>query len=224
MQGKVNFPPCTPSASVPVCQSFQNHRTLLLNADYTPFTYPLEPLNAEDTIKGLYMGRYQVVEWSETFAHSPSTEMRLPAVVAVKDYVTDAGLYDIPTCNLQNLYVRDTGLCQYTGTELRLTSPSPSSQATIDHVIPKSRGGKLEWANVVLASQQVNNHKGNQLLENSGLSLRTKPWVPRGADLLYLWLTEQRLASLPSTWHEFLQIKPTPALRRILETLQRAAA
>lgn len=220
MQGKSLILPCTPLVQSSCAQShaaFLNHRTLLLNADYKPFTYPLEPLNAEDTIKGLFLGRYKVVEWSHTYAHSPSMEMRLPAVVAVKDYVPDAGLYGIPTCNLQNLYVRDTGLCQYTGVELRLNSLNPNVQATIDHVHPKSRGGLVEWSNVVLASQSANNRKGSLTLEQSGLILRTQPWTPRGADLLYLWLTQSRLETLPSIWHEFLQVKPTPALRRILE-------
>lgn len=197
--------------------AFHAHRTLLLNADYKPFSYPLEPLNAEDTIRGLCLGRYKVVEWSQTYAHSPSTEMLLPSVVAVKDYVAEAGLYGIPTCNLHNLYVRDTGLCQYTGAELRLSGTTPHNQATIDHVHPRSLGGLLEWSNVVLASQHANNHKSNKSLLGSGLTLLTHPWVPRGADLLYLWLTETRLAMLPATWHEFLQVKPTPALRRVLE-------
>ncbi len=223
MQGNNLILPCTPQHVSSCAHAFQSHRTLLLNADYTPFTYPLEPLNAEDTIRGLFLGRYKVVDWSETFAHSPSCEMRLPAVVAVKDYVPDAGLYGIPACNLPNLYVRDAALCQYTGMELKLNSPNPSMQATIDHVHPKSRGGKIEWTNVVLASQSANNRKGNLTLAQSGLTLRTKPWVPRGADLLYLWLTQARLETLPPTWHEFLQVKPTPTLRRLLEDLDRAA-
>lgn len=223
MQGNKLILPCTPQHVSSCAHAFHAHRTLLLNADYTPFTYPLEPLNAEDTIRGLFLGRYKVVEWSETFAHSPSCEMRLPAVVAVKDYVSEAGLYTVPTCNLPNLYVRDIGLCQYTGTELKLHSPNPSMQATIDHVHPKSLGGLLTWSNVVLASQAANNRKGNLTLAQSGLTLRTQPWVPRGADLLYLWLTQTRLETLPPTWHEFLQVKPTPALRRVLETLASAA-
>lgn len=196
---------------------FQSHRTLLLNADYAPFTYPLEPLNAEDTIKGLCLGRYVVVEWSETYAHSPTLEMRLPSVVAVKDYVADAGLYGVPACNIGNLYVRDKGLCQYTGRELKLHGAGTHTLATMDHVVPKSRGGLLTWENTVLASQYANNAKGDKDLREFGMPLLTKPWVPRGADLLYLWLTEERLASLPQTWHAFLQVVPTPALRRVLE-------
>jgi len=203
-------------ANVPA-HVFNSHRTLLLNADYTPFTYPLEPLNAEDTIKGLCLGRYVVVEWSETYAHSPSLEMRLPSVVAVKEYVTDAGLYGVPACNIGNLYVRDKGLCQYTGRELKLHGVGTHSLATMDHVVPKSRGGLLTWDNTVLASQYANNLKGDKDLKDFGMELLNKPWVPRGADLLYLWLTEERLASLPQTWHAFLQVVPTPALRRVLD-------
>jgi 5-methylcytosine-specific restriction endonuclease McrA len=199
---------------------FAAHRTLILNADYQPLGYPLETLGAEDTLRGYFLGRFHVVNWSETYAHSPTTEQRLPSVVALKDYIPAANLYGTPSLNLHNLYVRDRGLCQYTGQSLKMHASNKEHEATIDHVVPKSRAGGGTWDNVVLASWQANNRKGNQSLERAGLQLLTQPWAPTGADLLYLWLTEDRLAELPNAWQDFLRIlKPTPRLLRVLEKL-----
>jgi 5-methylcytosine-specific restriction endonuclease McrA len=203
---------------------FATHRTLILNADYHPLGYPLETLNAEDTLKGYFLGRFDVVSWSETWAHSPTTELRLPSVVALKSYIPAANLYGTPSCNLHNLFVRDRGLCQYTGQAVRLQAADKAHEATMDHVIPKCQAGAGNWDNVVLASWPANNKKGHLSPEKAGLSLLSQPWVPSGADLLYLWLTEDRLAELPTAWHDYLKIlRPTPRLLRVLERLQLAA-
>jgi 5-methylcytosine-specific restriction endonuclease McrA len=199
---------------------FASHRTLVLNADYHPLGYPLETLGAEDTLKGYFLGRFDVVSWSETWAHSPTTELRLPSVVALRDYVPVANLYGTPSLNLHNLFVRDRGLCQYTGQALKLHAPNKEHEATMDHVVPRSQAGAGAWENVVLASWPANNRKGCLTPERAGLSLRSQPWVPSGADLLYLWLTEDRLAELPTAWHDYLRIlKPTPRLQRVLEKM-----
>lgn len=199
---------------------FAAHRTLMLNADYQPLGYPLETLGPEDTLRGYFMERFHVVSWSETYAHSPTLEQRLPSVVALREYIPAANLYGTPSLNLHNLFVRDRGLCQYTGQSLRLHAPHKEYEATIDHVVPRSKGGEGVWENVVLASWQANNRKSNLSLERAGLNLRSQPWAPTGADLLYLWLTEDRLAELPTAWQDFLRIlKPTPRLLRVLEKL-----
>jgi 5-methylcytosine-specific restriction endonuclease McrA len=212
--------PATPTNSC----LFAAHRTLLLNADYHPLGYPLETLNAEDTLRGYYLGRFHVVGWSETWAHSPTTELRLPSVVALKDYIPTANLYGVPSCTLHNLYVRDRGLCQYTGQTLKLHATSKEHEATMDHVVPRCMGGAGVWDNVVLASWPVNNRKGALSLARAGLQLRTPPWVPTGADLLYLWLSAERLHELPPTWYDYLKVlKPTPRLLRVLERLAHAA-
>jgi 5-methylcytosine-specific restriction endonuclease McrA len=197
---------------------FAKHRTLVLNADYYPLGYPLETLNAEDTLRGYYLNRFQVISLSNTWAHSPTTQLQLPSVVALREYVPAANLYGTPSCTLHNLFVRDKGLCQYTGQALKLHSTDKFHEATMDHVIPKSQAGSGDWANVVLASWPANNRKGSLSPERAGFTLKNLPWVPSGADLLYLWLTEDRLAELPTAWHDYLRVvKPTPRLLRVLE-------
>ncbi|NBV54926.1 MAG: HNH endonuclease [Proteobacteria bacterium] len=196
--------------------AFYQHRTLLLNADYKPLGFPLETLNAEDTIRGMFLERLTVVTESDVYAHSPSCQMRLPSVVALKEYVNPVGLYGVPSCNLHNLFVRERGLCAYSLRELKLKSDSADAAATIDHVISRAEQGEHRWDNVVLASWSINNKKGAKRPEQAGLTLQMKPWVPTGADLLYLWLTEDRLATLPVAWREHLQLVPTTRLQRVL--------
>ena len=86
--------------------------------------------------------------------------------------------------------------------------------------MPRARAGTGHWDNVVLASWPANNRKGCLSPERAGMRLLTQPWVPSGADLLYLWLTEDRLAELPTAWHDYLRVlKPTPRLLRLMEKM-----
>ena len=71
------------------------------------------------------------------------------------------------------IWERDGGVCQYTGRKLR------PSEGNIDHIIPRSRGGKTSWENCVLADKRVNSRKGNRLPEEIGLRLLRPPTIPR---------------------------------------------
>lgn len=203
--------------------AFHNHTTLVLNADYQPLSYPLTKLSAEDTIKELTLGRFNVVEWSNTYAHSVSTEMRLPSVVALREYASPVTLYGVPNPNIENLFVRDMHTCQYTGKKLKRRSPEKDFEGTIDHVTPQAQNGSSRWDNVTLASWRVNNTKGNRRPEEAGLKLRNQPWIPKGLELLFLSLLGESRENLPPEWLQFLNIKPTPRVLRVLETLQIAA-
>lgn len=205
--------------------AFNAHKTLVLNSDLSPLEYPLYKLSAEDTVKDMFLERFFVVEWSDVYAHSIDFEMRLPSVVALRKYASQKNLYGVPACNIYNLFVRDGGLCQYSEEprHLRLNSPNPLVQATIDHVIPKAQKGLLEWNNVVLASQEINNLKGNQTPEQFGIYPKTLPWEPRGIDLLYLWLTQEGLDTMPEAWQEYLQLRPSSKVKRVLDQLAIAA-
>ena len=75
--------------------------------------------------------------------------------------------------NRRNLYRRDNFTCQYCERKLH------SSELTIDHNIPRSRGGKSNWINCVLACNKCNAKKGSNLLSEIGLSLMRKPFKPK---------------------------------------------
>lgn len=74
--------------------------------------------------------------------------------------------------SLKNLWNRDKGKCQYTGKVLT------ESNGNIDHVIPKSRGGKTTWTNCVLCHKDVNSKKGDKTPTEAGLRLLSIPKEP----------------------------------------------
>lgn len=71
------------------------------------------------------------------------------------------------------LYRRDNGRCGYCGAALG------QREATIDHIIPKSQGGKTTWENVVLACQKCNSKKDNKTPHQAEMTLRVKPYNPK---------------------------------------------
>ena len=78
-----------------------------------------------------------------------------------------------PKFSAKAIWERDQGTCQYTGKKL-----SPQ-QANIDHVIPKSRGGRTNWKNCVLTHKEVNSIKANRTPEEAGLKLIRNPQDPK---------------------------------------------
>lgn len=131
------------------------HPALVLNADFRPLSYfPLSLWSWQDTIKAVFLERVNIVSEYETRIHSPSYEMALPSVIALKDYVR---LDRRPAFTRFNVFLRDRFQCQYCG------DPNASENLTFDHVIPRSRGGRTVWDNIVTACQSCNLAKGNRL-------------------------------------------------------------
>ena len=71
------------------------------------------------------------------------------------------------------IWERDGGVCQYTGKKLR------PNEGNIDHVVPRSRGGKTTWENCVLADKRLNSKKGSRLPEEMGIALLRPPKAPK---------------------------------------------
>jgi hypothetical protein len=74
------------------------------------------------------------------------------------------------------VYKRDRGRCGYCGKDI------PQKEATIDHILPKSRGGKTTWKNVVLACKDCNSKKDNMTPDEAGMRLLIKPYNPKKID------------------------------------------
>lgn len=117
--------------------------------------------------------------------------VKLPRIIVLSSY-DKIPKYDVKL-NKKNLYVRDKGTCQYTGRKLSY------KEATADHIMPKSRGGKNTWNNVVLSSRDINVKKGNRTPEEAGVKLMTNPIKPKWSALFTL-LTEK----YPECWEPFL--------------------
>jgi 5-methylcytosine-specific restriction endonuclease McrA len=140
---------------------------LVLNADHRPLSYfPLSLWSWQDAIKAVFLDRVNILAEYDRAVHSPSFEMKLPSVVSLKSYVKPARN---PAFTRFNVFLRDRFECQYCG---------DPEDLTFDHVIPRSRGGKTTWENVVTACAPCNLMKGGRLPQHIGMFPHIAPHRP----------------------------------------------
>ena len=140
---------------------------LVLNADYRPLSYyPLSLWSWQDAIKAVFMERVNIVSEYDRVVSSPSFRMRLPSVVSLKSYVRPK-LY--PAFTRFNVFLRDRFSCQYCGI---------GEDLTFDHLVPRSRGGRTTWDNVVTACAPCNLRKSNKLAREAGMWPSNAPYRP----------------------------------------------
>ncbi len=105
-------------------------------------------------MKAVFLDRVSILSEYDRVVHSPSFSMKLPSVIALKEFIPQERR---PAFTRFNVFLRDRFRCQYCG------EGSPAPELTFDHVIPRSRGGRTNWENVVTACQTCNLRKGNRL-------------------------------------------------------------
>lgn len=133
---------------------------LVLNADYRPLSYyPLSLWPWQEVIKAVFLDRVDVISTYDHVVRSPSFEMQLPSVVALKHYVAQDRS---PAFTRFNLFLRDGFACQYCG--------SPED-LTFDHVLPRSKGGRTSWENIVTACAPCNLSKGGRTPKEAHMAL-----------------------------------------------------
>lgn len=159
-------------------------RTLVLNADARPLsTWPLSLVSAQDAVSAVWRERATVVEtWEGAFFHSPSITIAVPKVMMLREYAPISG--DPKFCR-RSILLRDRYRCQYCGERFE------SNELTFDHVVPRARGGRTIWSNIVSACLRCNAMKADQPAKHSGRkavlgSLRPlkEPRRPTNAELL----------------------------------------
>ena len=152
--------------------SLEKCPALVLNADYRPLSYyPLSLWSWQDSIKSAFLDRVTIVNNYDRIVRSPSFSMKLPSVIALKSYIKPKSN---PNFTRFNVFLRDKFMCQYCGS---------NSELTFDHLLPRSRGGKTDWNNVVTACSSCNVQKGGHLYGNSEMSLQQRPYQPSTEDL-----------------------------------------
>lgn len=140
---------------VHINDSLQNYPALILNADYRPLSYlPLSLWSWQDAIKAVFRDSVTVVSEYDRIVSSPSMDMKLPSVLALKEYIPQS---ETPAFTRFNVFLRDEWECQYCGDEYK------TSQLTFDHVIPRCKGGRTTWDNIVTACRRCNTIKGSRL-------------------------------------------------------------
>lgn len=172
-------------------------RVLLLNASYEP----LQVLPATQALQMLVRGAVEPV--SEVMAacfRSPSTALSVPTVIRLRRYVS-APRRDA-TWSKHAVMERDHYTCIYCGVklgELRHGRPVPKSAFTLDHIMPRSRGGGNTWGNTACACGPCNHRKANRTPHEAGMRLLWEPKIPRVG---YLVVS----GDVPDSWKVYLMI------------------
>jgi 5-methylcytosine-specific restriction endonuclease McrA len=136
---------------------------LVLNASY-------EPINvcaARRAIVLVLKGVARAEEENGHFLHSARITMRVPSVIRLLEYRRIP--HQTRALSRKNILLRDRNMCQYCGTAL------PSAELTLDHVIPRSRGGTSTWENLVACCHPCNRAKGNHLPHEASMKPLREP-------------------------------------------------
>ena len=150
--------------------SIERCPALILNADFRPLSYfPLSLWSWQDAVKAIFRDTVSVISEYDRVIHSPSFEMRLPSVLALKEYIP---ANRSPAFTRFNVFLRDRWQCQYCHDVFK------TNELTFDHVIPRSKGGRTTWDNIVTACQVCNMRKGNHLPVDVGMFPHHEPYEP----------------------------------------------
>ena len=166
-----------------------NGQVLVLNQNYTP----LNICQWQRAVALIYLGKAVVLENDSRVLHSPSVTMRMPSVIRIARQIKRP----LPEVKLsrQSLMARDRHTCQYCGMK--------SKHLTVDHVIPRERGGGDDWDNVVACCPSCNNRKRNRTPREAGTSLIRRPTRPRL--IPYLSFATMRQALANDVWRDYLE-------------------
>jgi hypothetical protein len=200
-------------------------KTLVLNKDWRPISI----VPALKAVTKVFNGRALfinpethclfewedwILEWEDAIRTAKIDESRvmplaswkllLPEIIVCTEYRgygsrTNNG--QSPKFSRRNLFLRDRNTCQFCGKKF------PSDDMTMDHVIPKSKGGKTDWYNIVLACVACNRNKADKSLKDSGMKLIRKPYHPTAEELRLTPADRIRMQIIsrpPKTWEQFL--------------------
>lgn len=158
---------------------------LVLNQDYRA----LSVCSVERAVVLLFLHKVELVHASpDRKLHSARAEHPWPSIVRLKAYVHVP--YKRIMLSRKNVLRRDRGTCQYCGSRDRLT---------IDHVMPKSRGGKDTWENLAAACVPCNNRKGNRTPAEANMALKRKPFRPS-----HVMFIRDYIGRLDEQWKPYL--------------------
>lgn len=161
-------------------------KTLLLNASFEP----LAVVSHRRAIVLIIQDKAEIIHGSDQEVHSAHTSMEVPSVVRLKYFVKVPFRARLPL-NRQAVMTRDNNECQFVGCTRKGT--------TMDHVVPRSKGGKHVWENVVAACKQCNSKKADKSLAQMGWKLKSQPRAPRGVFYLIVGIKE-----IPEEWTPYL--------------------
>lgn len=141
-----------------------NANVLVLNQDYQP----LSVCSLQRSMKLIFLEKAELLhDDPEKKLRTPSDQFDFPSVIRLRRYIRLP--YTKVVLTRRNVMRRDSFRCQYCGQKSKLT---------IDHIHPKSRGGKDTWENLTTACDKCNVKKGNRTPNEANMELRSKPYRP----------------------------------------------
>jgi 5-methylcytosine-specific restriction endonuclease McrA len=161
-------------------------RVLVLNATF-------EPINVCTVRRAavlLLKSKAEVIEHASWELHSESLTLPRPVVIRLVTYVRVPRDTHRRKITRRAVFARDGWACQYCGAR---------SNLTVDHVVPRSKGGVSTWDNIVASCAPCNRRKGNALLRQVGMSLRRKPRRPHAHVFIHV-----ASPSIPAAWRAYL--------------------
>jgi 5-methylcytosine-specific restriction endonuclease McrA len=159
-------------------------RALVLNATYEP----LAVVTGRRAVVLILADKADPVDGSGTWLHAERLAVEVPSVIRLRRVVTATRHREL-AISRPGVFARDEHRCQYCGDRAQ----------TLDHIVPRSRGGDHTWENVVAACRPCNVHKADRLLPETRLTLRRQPTHPRR--LSWVTVTVDRV---PDQWRPWL--------------------
>jgi 5-methylcytosine-specific restriction endonuclease McrA len=161
-------------------------RVLVLNATF-------EPINVCSVRRAVVLvlkEKAELVERGRWELHSERTTFARPAVIRLVTYVRVPRDAHQRKITRRAVFARDGWTCQYCGAR---------SNLTVDHVIPRSKGGPSSWENIVASCAPCNRRKGDRLPRQAGMHPRHAPRVPRAEVFIHV-----ASPSIPAAWRQYL--------------------
>lgn len=162
---------------------------------------PLSVVTVPRAMNLIFGGKAIIVEESGKFIRTVREKFSVPSVIALRTYI------NVPRrrahWSRKGVLIRDSHTCIYCGVEpgmLQKGKVLTKSDFTIDHILPKSRGGKDNWSNTACACAACNHRKGNRLPHEAGMKLRWEPKTPRTSYLVIA------LGTGPSVWKRYIEV------------------
>ena len=164
-----------------------NSRVLVLNASYEP----INVCTIRRAVVLILKARAEVIERSERELHTESLTMPRPAVIRLITYVRIPRDAHSRKITRRAIFARDSWTCQYCG--------SARGSLTIDHVIPRSKGGTSHWDNIVTCCAPCNRRKGDRLPKQVGMHPRRAPRAPKPSIFVHV-----AVPRVPDAWQPYL--------------------
>ncbi len=173
-------------------------RVLLLNGSTWE---PLAVITVQRAVNLLIAGKAIAVEMTGKYLNTVRRKFEVPSVIALKSYV------NVPRrkshWSRKGIMVRDGYTCIYCGAKVGSKVRGrvlTKHDFTIDHIIPRSKGGKDTWSNTACACARCNHRKGNRLHNVAGMRLLWEPKTPRTSYLVIA------MGSGPEIWKRYVEI------------------